>query len=433
MRDSSKGFSIERTSGWRAHLGWTAVVGAIATTIALTQSEPVIIDFSLLVVVAASLVVVIGVDSVHWPDDRLIAWLRHTPWHAGRPLPAGRPGPTWWVAYDVAAVFAFASGGGWLATDGFVQKLFRLARCTDGLGPTKERLLVAAGTGLIAVLLGLLLFAAAYGLTSAPAGEDRPRREVRKLHWALLLIGVWLIARREAYGVADATAIGLAAAVVLGMVACSVAGYWRAWRCLPRRVLEPPASGVVGFGGGVRQRRMLAGNGTLWPAPVAAEARPAWWITLAGGGLTALLAGQAAALAGAFVTTKAGDHDAAAVAVLVVAWGIAGIVLLGRVGWNRPGRATFGPPPPFRYLRRAGRTLTLPAWRAFWVGLIASLAACLLGDASGLRAPEVAGLTLAAAVFCAATLPPSRRWCELCGDGVIGSGNDPYLEDLASK
>ena len=403
------GFSINTTTGLSANtlllLGGTvglAVAGQLGDGPGGTADAGAAVPAAILTF-CLTFLGLLGSNRI-WPEYQTINWLRHTPWRPGRPLPGGMPGFTGW---------AFV----WLLWSGLAAAFTAWLAELEWPWVALSGLLMTAGCSTV-ILAG-------YGLLGAVADEDRSRWEVRKLHWALLLAGVWLAARRGTYGIEFETTATAAACVVVGMIACSVAGYWRAWRCLPGRVLEPPASGVVGFGGGDLQRRMLAENWTLWPAPVAADPRPAWWITLTGGGLTALLAGLAAALAGAFVTTKAGDHDAVVSAVLVVAWGIAGIVLLGRVGWNRPGRTTFGPPPPFRYLRRAGRTLTLPAWRAFWVGLIASLAVCLLADAAGLRAPEVAGLTLAAAAFSAATLPPSRRWCELCGDGVIGGGLNP--------
>ena len=348
-----------------------------------------------------------------WPNDAALHWLRNTPWRPGRPLPGGTPGFSGWAFVWLAWAGLAAAATAWL--DGFDWPWIAL-------------------TGLLATGAWATLILAAYGLFAAPAGEDRPRREVRKLHWALLLAGLWLMARRNDYNLDFQATAHLAAALVAGMVACSVAGYWRAWRCLPRRVLEPPASGVVGFGGGVRQRRVLAENGTLWPAPVAADPRPAWWITLAGGGLMALLAGLAAVLAAGFLQAKFAVPEAGHTLgrVLTVCGAIlAGGVLLLRVNWNMlgPHRRNFPPPGWFGGLRWAVGTVRSPRWLPFWIGSVAAGLALAAGDAAGLRAPEVAGLTLAAAVFCAATLPPSRRWCELCGDGVIRRGV-ANLDDL---
>ena len=403
----SKLFKIERPWGWRLNAAWlllaAAGLAALVTFVEAESEGSKAASYKSLLLFLVVPFATVPSNVASWPNDAQMRWLRGTPWRRGRRLPTGTPCVRLW-------------GWLWVLATGAAVSVYLASPAGGG-----HTMAVVLWVGVATVCLWAVVIIAAYGLLAAPAGDDPIRRGVRFAHWIFLLAGVWLAARWDEYGIAPLVAVWLGACLVAGMIGCSVAGYWRAWATLPRRVLEPDDGPAMSRPAATEADRLKLARaaGVLPMAPVATPPRPEQWLVLLNGLAYAGVCGLVVTLLAA--AAHAMGHNMPVMAKPLVMCGLllaVGISLV-RVAWNLDAGTYLGPPPPLRWVKWPASLTWRRAWRPFWIGVGASSIACLSANAAEWHAPEVAGHTVAAAVFVAATVRPSRRWNETCGDGIV--------------
>ncbi len=305
-------------------------------------------------------------------------WLRASPWRRGRPLPLGRLGPTGWA-------------WGWVGVS--------VAIC------------LAVGVWPWPTVVGLALLGCVLTLDRPRVGPQKLIGGLRYATLFLLLLAVWVVARGDAMFPPDERlAIGVLLLLFAAAGAAGFASWTVAWRGTDLGL--PPAE-AIGWPSDSPEGRAAMAGVVLWPAPAAPDPRPPrHWVGVVAKAAVAFPLGAVAAVVLQYL-----GADPPVVWTLTIA--AVFVVLLVRGPIISDGRISQSP----LKLRLRTRRLVVPRRDVRWVGSLVGAAAMfwtgLLAAWLGAATPEAVGLAWAAVTACVFGCGPSRRWVDLCADGVL--------------